>query len=101
MFVASASKGTLKGLVRHTTRVARITKDNIQSVSFARCYMKFIRNLPDVKYTSLSLLYFPAFNGEPNKSNNSIKKLIVQATFKNWAGARIKTKETFINCARI
>ena len=44
--------------------------------------MKFIRNLPDVKYTSLYLLYFPAFNGEPNKSNNSIKKLIVQATFK-------------------
>ena len=63
--------------------------------------MKFIRNLPDVKYTSLYLLYLPAFNGEPNKSNNSIKKLIVQATFKNWAGARIKTKETFINCARI
>ena len=86
---------------RGETRCA-YRKQQYLSVSFAaRCYMKFIRNLPDVKYTSLSLLYFPAFNGEPNKSNNSIKKLIVQATFKNWAGARIKTKETFINCARI
>ena len=43
--------------------------------------MKFIRNLPDVKYTSLSLLYFPAYIGDTNKSNNSIKKLIVPATF--------------------
>ena len=53
--------------------------------------MKFIRNLPDVKYTSLSLLYFPAYNGDTNKSNNSIKKLIVPATFNtSWAGDRIK-----------
>ena len=36
-------------------------KDNNRLVSFARCYMKVIRNLPDVKYTSLFLLYFPAY----------------------------------------
>ena len=67
-------------------------KNNNRSFSiFARCYTKVIRNIPDVKYTSLFLLYFPAYNGDTTESNNSIKKLIVPATFNtSWARDRIK-----------
>ena len=43
--------------------------------------MKVIQNIPDAKYTGLFLLYFTAYNGDTTESNNSIKKLIVPATF--------------------
>ena len=75
-------------------------------IIFTCCNTKVIQNIPDVKYTGPFLLYFPVHNGDATASNNSIKKLIVPATFrKSWTRDRIKIKkseeETFINCAQI
>ena len=48
--MASASKGTLKGLVRHTTHVARIKHEEETTIAFSHAYQG--RVCPELNYLS-------------------------------------------------